>query len=73
MKKSLTLTRWEKKLKDTAQKWLNAGYTPEQVAEGIWNKMGAFAQAKDDKVIITGYAGTGQRKPYTIAEVQKEN
>jgi hypothetical protein len=38
-----------------AQKWLNKGFTPEQCAEGIWNKVGYTTSAKNDKVQIYGF------------------
>lgn len=38
-----------------AQKWIRKGFTPEQVATGIWNKIGYTTSAKNGKVQIYGY------------------
>jgi len=42
------------KAEATAKKWLNKGYTPQQVAEGIWNHYGYTTAVKNGMVAICG-------------------
>ena len=37
-----------------AQKWLDKGFTPEVIAAGLWNKLGANSEVKNSQVIIWG-------------------
>jgi len=64
------LTRHEKKAINAGQRWLDDGWTPETVAEGIWNKFGILTDVKDETVIMTGHAGPGLTHPYIIAELK---
>ena len=37
-----------------AQKWQEKGFTPKEIATGLWNKMAAKSEVKNNQVIIWG-------------------
>lgn len=57
------------KAAEAAQKWLQRGFTPEQVAEGIWNKVGYTTSAKDGKVQFYGFYNDEKPKMRIMREI----
>ena len=48
--KTKHLQKWAK----IAQKWLKKGFTPEKVAETVWDRVGYLTGVKNGKVEICG-------------------
>ena len=37
-----------------AQKWQEKGFTPKEISTGLWNKLGANTEVKNNQVMIWG-------------------
>lgn len=49
-----------------AQTWLKREFTPEQVAKGIWNKVGYVTSVEDGKVQIHGFNNDENRSAMRV-------
>ena len=62
-------TKRHQKIIAKGQDWLDKGFTPEVVAAGLWNKMGARTEVKNGKVIIWGRFSGKNEKLFVVAEL----
>jgi len=57
-----------KKVAEVAQKWMQKGFSAEQVAEGIWNKVGYVTSGQDGVVKFYGKA-KGEKRESVRCEI----
>jgi len=49
-----------------AQNWLIKGFTPKQVADGVWNKLGNQATARHGFVLVSSQYWDGEKQTFVI-------